>query len=204
MAVDSSSPATNSSADIEVTMRRIEHAVSGPLPKLCELCADGELQFAKARKRFPFYALYMLALIAELRLLDARFLWRRCDPEIKENGMEISAAFEIVKLAFKKEWGPAASLAERSSWCSTTSPLAARIADLMRRRALEVVARSYSCISVSTCSQLLGLSESDTVDYVNQAAEGSDPWRKEDSFLLPSPLTPEPLGSKYGDGVQQL
>lgn len=123
------------------------------------------------------------------RRQEARFLWRRAEAVDKEESDQFISAFEAVQCVLQDDIEGALRLTESALWTERTEPLARKLTTTLRRESRDRISRAYTVISITTCARLLGLSEEKAVEYVTQPAQDFEtPWKKDDSYLLPTHL----------------
>lgn len=98
-------------------------------------------------------------------LPNAKFLWKRIPAPIKEANPELGKIWQVGQKLWLCEYGVYKALNEE--WPEHVNPILTAIRDITRNRAIRLVAKAYSSISVENVSVFLGLSTEDSLEAVS-------------------------------------
>ncbi|RMZ53769.1 hypothetical protein APUTEX25_003908, partial [Auxenochlorella protothecoides] len=101
------------------------------------------------------HALHMLALMYSNRLEDARFLYKRCPPHVRDSQPQLQAAFRALQFLWQRDYAGLWPLL-RSGWDPHQATLVRGIASNLREHVLRLVATAYSTISLQALAGALG------------------------------------------------
>ncbi|KAE8896407.1 hypothetical protein PF005_g7514 [Phytophthora fragariae] len=132
-----------------------------------------------------FYASYLLTVLLANNLNDARFLWKRIAPEIKQSSEELRAVWDIGTALWQRNLA-AAYAAMDYDWSPSLQGLIEALKTATREGTAELLSLAYSTISVSDAALALGFARhEDAVQYCSSLN-----WEvsEADQLILPKPL----------------
>ncbi|KFM73086.1 hypothetical protein X975_17624, partial [Stegodyphus mimosarum] len=129
------------------------------------MAADLEKQELEAPEGVASPQLYgqLLAIyLLQNDLPNAKYLWKRIPRNIKEENPELGKIWVVGQ----KLWQCHSSvyLALEEDWPDHIKPILSAIVDITRSRALRLIAKAYSSISVEKVASFLGMSAEDCVE----------------------------------------
>ena len=128
-------------------------------------------------------AIYLL----EDNLTSAKFLWKRIPLIVKRSHAEISQVWDVGLKLWQRDFKGVHQYLQKE-WSDPLKPIMAALSDAIRKRALLLVQRAYSSISVDNLAGLLGMSVREAIDAV--VAEG---WRADPDTRMVVPKLAVPM-----------
>eukprot|EP01083_Nonionella_stella_P040810 110622_1 len=104
-------------------------------------------------------SLQMLSYLILNDLDNARFLWKRV--EFDERSEELTALWKIGSALWKQDHESAYDAMSKFDWSEITKPFVAHLRESTRAHMLTLLAKSYSSISLESCTVELGMSRED-------------------------------------------
>jgi hypothetical protein len=150
-------------------MERLREAIQiGNFKDVCGVCQEIELTCeVPAEERELFYSQYIISLLIQGDLDEARFLWLR-RPESLKSSECVAASWNIGKAVWQNNF-PEAHRVAQSPALAAYAGLAGLVEILrrtMRLQQLLVVSNAYSCITVENFASLLGVGSAHEVKEI--------------------------------------
>eukprot|EP00743_Colponemidia_sp_Colp-15_P004326 GILK01004666.1.p1 GENE.GILK01004666.1~~GILK01004666.1.p1 ORF type:complete len:202 (+),score=31.64 GILK01004666.1:58-663(+) len=164
------------------------------LPAVCQRL-ELELPPAAFQK---YYHIFLLSLLLENNLNDARFLWKRIPPAFKSADGELQAIWVIGQSMWKKAYADVYTAAQAFSWSAPNAPIVTSIIENYRKHMFQVLSKAYTTISVADAAACLGISPSTAVQECVQAG-----WTF-DSLTNTLAPTKEVISKAQKTGQEQL
>lgn len=130
------------------------------------------------------YSAHLLAHIHNWQLEDARFLWRRIPPQLKQNA-DIDAAYRLLQALWNKDYEGTWQAFGSYAWPQPIEALASATGGILSARILSLLGRAYSVLPLRRAVALLGLTE----DAATSLAEASGWTVDVRSGMLSSPAS---------------
>lgn len=132
------------------------------------LAGDLELQELEAPNGIASPQVYgqLLAIyLLQNDLPNAKFLWKRIPQEIKQSHSELGNIWKVGQGLWYKDF-PAIYTGLNQDWPDYVKPAMKELGERTRRRALTLVAKAYSSISLDDTASFLGVSRPEVADVV--------------------------------------
>jgi COP9 signalosome complex subunit 8 len=108
-------------------------------------------------------------------LTSAKFLWKRIPDNVKAANNELSVIWSVGKLMWKKNYSEIyRTIDSIPVWPNHLKNIMKLISESTRQRVIELISKAYSSISLNDASQLLGLTNAETLKLAEQLS-----WRHE-------------------------
>ncbi|BBM97811.1 COP9 signalosome complex subunit 8 [Marchantia polymorpha subsp. ruderalis] len=148
---------------------------------LAELLDTLELETAATGTGIPQdwpYTIHLLAHVVVGDLNSARFLWKRIPAPVKQNNLELIAAWKIVKCLWAHGHAAVHEALRSYSWSPEVQQVISAVAENYSQKMLKLLYTAYSTISVSDAAGCLGMTEQEVVSYTMQHGWTLDPVAK--------------------------
>ncbi|KAI5817095.1 COP9 signalosome [Pyronema omphalodes] len=141
-----------------------------------------------------FFTIYLLSLILEHDLNEARFLLQRI-PQKLQKDPQIETATKLVKAIYTRNYPEIYFTLSLPEWSEAAEPLVNRVEHDFRKSTLSLLSKAYTTITPTSVNLYLGLdtTEEETVNYL--VSEGWS-YDAESKLLKPS--------VKYYSGVPRV
>ncbi|XP_014680599.1 PREDICTED: COP9 signalosome complex subunit 8-like [Priapulus caudatus] len=129
---------------------------------------------------------------------NARYLWKRIPPAVKQSNPELAAIWAVgQKMWLRNFSGIYVSL--RQDWSESIKPIMTALEESVRQKAFDLVAQAYSSIGIADFSQFLGLQPDQSVSEA--IARG---WHADSTTKMISPKKPSVKPHDVLPSEQQL
>lgn len=138
------------------------------VPEYSRLAADLELQELEAPNGLASPQVYgqLLAIyLLQNDLPNAKFLWKRIPQEIKQSHSELGNIWKVGQGLWYKDF-PAIYTGLNQDWPDYVKPAMKELGERTRQRALALVAKAYSSISLDDTASFLGVPRPEVADVV--------------------------------------
>lgn len=153
-----------------------------------KLCSELELQEQEAANCVAAPQVYcqLLAIyLLQRDLANAKFLWKRIPAAIKNANPELAVIWAVGQKMWQRDF-PGTYENLKKEWSDGLRPIMDAVLDATRKRAFNLVARAYSCISVEDLCAFVGMAASDAID-----AAQSRGWKVDATTQTVTPCLPE-------------
>ncbi|CAL1294968.1 unnamed protein product [Larinioides sclopetarius] len=135
------------------------------IQQYCDMADDLEKQELEAPDGIATPQVYgqLLAIyLLQNDLPNAKFLWKRIPQNIKDDNPELGKLWIVGQKLWQCDSDVYVALAEE--WPEHLKPIVSAIKDVTRNRALRLISKAYSSITVEKISAFLGLSSEDCIE----------------------------------------
>ncbi|KAF8774116.1 COP9 signalosome complex subunit 8-like isoform X1 [Argiope bruennichi] len=135
------------------------------IQQYCDMAEDLEKQELEAPDGIATPQVYgqLLAIyLLQNDLPNAKFLWKRIRENIKEENPELGKLWTVGQKLWQCDSDVYVALAEE--WPEHLKPIVSAIKDVTRNRALRLISKAYSSITVEKISAFLGLPSEDCIE----------------------------------------
>eukprot|EP01027_Heterolobosea_sp_BB2_P014949 GEZU01021433.1.p1 GENE.GEZU01021433.1~~GEZU01021433.1.p1 ORF type:complete len:207 (-),score=57.93 GEZU01021433.1:23-643(-) len=157
------------SAQQKIEARLSQLINTGDIPSLVQTCEEAELKYyqdANARPSPFFYSSWLLSLLIQNDLENARFLWKRIHKDTKKNSNELKAVWKIGQGMWNRDPAAVYQALTTYSWDTSLVPLVNVLAETYRHRMFTLVAKGYTNISLNDTANFLGMDPATTKTFV--------------------------------------
>jgi len=139
------------------------------LKEMCRKLEQREIegQLTDGRVGGDLYIELLAGYIAQRRLPEAKFLWKRIPDLTKQETPELGLIWEVGKSIWTRD-NPSVFINLQKDWSAPLRPLMEFITSQYRDDAIQLVSRAYSTIKLSTLSLYLGLDAEQAGHLVKQ------------------------------------
>lgn len=130
------------------------------------------------------YAQLLAIYLLQNDLPNAKFLWKRVPPETKQSHPEIGSLWKVGQGLWYGDF-PAVYAGLNQEWPDYIGPLVQELGERTRRRAVALVSKAYSSISLDDAAAFLGLSSSEVSAEVSRLG-----WAVAGGMVSPVPTAP--------------
>ncbi|KAK4271111.1 hypothetical protein QN277_019851 [Acacia crassicarpa] len=146
--------------------------------KIADICDNLMLQVAAEgvsyQDEWP-YAIHLLGHIYVDDINSARFIWKSIPSSIKENKLEVVAAWKIGQKLWTRDYGGVHEAIRGFDWSQELNGLVAAYSELYTKKMFQLLLSAYSTISIQDTAVFLGMTEDDATSYVLQQGWAVDP-----------------------------
>ncbi|XP_049868820.1 COP9 signalosome complex subunit 8 [Pectinophora gossypiella] len=170
--------------------------------KLCVDLEKQELEAANGVATPSTYAQLLAIYLYHNDLCNAKFLWKRIPQNITSSNPEIAAIWAVGQKMWKKDLAGTYQALAAYTWTEPVSNIIRALEEKVRERALNLIGRSYSTVSIDTVVSMTGLSR-DAVLHMCQDRK----WDLDEdgTTIKPIPPTqPAPLHTSSEDQLFKL
>lgn len=125
-----------------------------------------ELEAADGIASPQVYGQLLAIYLLQNDLPNAKFLWKRIPQAIKQSHLELGNIWKVGQGLWFKDF-PAIYTGLAQEWPDYIKPVMQELGERTRRRALTLVAKAYSSISLDDVSSFLGVSRAQVPEVVN-------------------------------------
>ncbi|XP_037579826.1 COP9 signalosome complex subunit 8-like [Dermacentor silvarum] len=133
--------------------------------KLAADLEQQELEAANGVASPQAYGQLLAIYLLQNDLPNAKFLWKRIPQEIKQSHTELGNIWKVGQGLWFKDF-PAIYNGLAQEWPDDIKPIMQELGERTRRRALMLVAKAYSSISLDDASSFLGIPKLELADVV--------------------------------------
>uniref|UniRef100_A0A023FV03 COP9 signalosome complex subunit 8 n=1 Tax=Amblyomma parvum TaxID=251391 RepID=A0A023FV03_AMBPA len=133
--------------------------------KLATDLEQQELEAADGVASPQTYGQLLAIYLLQNDLPNAKFLWKRIPQEIKQSHPELGNIWKVGQALWYKDF-PAIYTGLAQEWPDDIKPIMQELGERTRRRALTLVAKAYSSISLDDASSFLGVPKADLAAVV--------------------------------------
>eukprot|EP01027_Heterolobosea_sp_BB2_P014948 GEZU01021432.1.p1 GENE.GEZU01021432.1~~GEZU01021432.1.p1 ORF type:complete len:228 (-),score=35.12 GEZU01021432.1:231-914(-) len=133
------------SAQQKIEARLSQLINTGDIPSLVQTCEEAELKYyqdANARPSPFFYSSWLLSLLIQNDLENARFLWKRIHKDTKKNSNELKAVWKIGQGMWNRDPAAVYQALTTYSWDTSLVPL---VNVLAGTKSFSSTSSSWSC-----------------------------------------------------------
>ncbi|KAJ2953679.1 hypothetical protein O0L34_g1296 [Tuta absoluta] len=170
--------------------------------KLCVDLEKQELEAPNGVATASVYAQLLAIYLYQNDLCNAKFLWKRIPQNITGSNPEIAAIWAIGQKLWKKDLAGTYQALAAYNWTEPVASIITALEEKVRERALNLIGRSYSSISIDTVVSMTGLGR----DAVLHTCRDKKWELDEDGITIkPVPPTqPAPLHTSSEDQLFKL
>jgi len=140
------------------------------------ICQDGH---PSAQAYGQLLAIYLL--LGDLP--NAKLLWKRIPDTVKQESLELPAIWAVGKALFSRDFASIYASITQSEWPPHLKNIMNLIRDTTRTRALNLVAKAYTTITLTDLSRYLGVEPNEALQRATELG-----WRIEGNFVHPIKL----------------
>ncbi|KAG8184720.1 hypothetical protein JTE90_019324 [Oedothorax gibbosus] len=170
------------------------------IQQYCDMAADLEKQELEAPDGVASPQVYgqLLAIyLLQHDLPNAKYLWKRIPENIKEENPELVKLWIVGQKLWQCDSDVYVALSEE--YPDHLKPIVSAIRDVTRSRALRLVTRAYSSITVEKMSAFLGLSADDCIEALSHLG-----WEIDESQKIMKPNNNENNHEEVFQSEEQL
>ncbi|CAH1249842.1 COPS8 [Branchiostoma lanceolatum] len=141
------------------------------------------------------YCQLLAVYLLQKDLNNAKYLWKRIPLAIKNANAELVAIWAVGKKMWQRDFPAIYTSLSAYQWSAEIKQIMAAVAESVRSRACDLVARAYSSISAEDLAAFLGLSVDDSVKAVVERGWQADPQTRMITPKKPAPVAVPPRES---------
>ncbi|RZC69799.1 hypothetical protein C5167_032933 [Papaver somniferum] len=136
--------------------------------KIADICDELMLQVTSQgiayQEEWP-YAIHLLGHIYVKDINSARFLWKLIPSNVKENQLEVVAAWKIGQQLWLRDYAGVYEAIRVFNWSPEAQGLVNSFSEIYTNRMFQLLLSAYSTISIKDTALFLGMSEEDATNY---------------------------------------
>ncbi|GAM17524.1 hypothetical protein SAMD00019534_006990 [Acytostelium subglobosum LB1] len=156
-------------------------------------CQDIELKSEEQTRKY--YPVYILSLLIQNDIKNARLLWNRIPSELKAADAHLKPIWSLTKHIAQLNY-PMIYKSLTGNYGTDLAPFIIHLKETFQYRTFELISNSYSNISVNDCSVYLGI----PTDHVLKYTE-SQGWTRDGNSLQPVPIKAKDSHVKSGNNL---
>ncbi|MCL7044933.1 hypothetical protein MKW94_007399 [Papaver nudicaule] len=140
--------------------------------KIADICDELMLQVTAQgiiayQQSWP-YAIHLLGHIYVNDINSARFLWKLIPSSVKQNQLEVAAAWKIGQQLWLRDYAGVYEAIRGFHWSPEAQGLVNSLSEMYTDRMFQLLVSAYSTISVSDAAVFIGMNEEDAANYAAQ------------------------------------
>ncbi|KAI3990616.1 hypothetical protein MKX01_022916 [Papaver californicum] len=136
--------------------------------KIADICDELMLQVTAQgiayQEEWP-YAIHLLGHIYANDINSARFLWKLIPSNVKENQLEVVAAWKIGQKLWLRDYAAVYEAVCGFNWSPEAQGLVNSFSEIYTNRMFQLLLSAYSTISIRDATLFLGMNEEDATNY---------------------------------------
>ncbi|XP_050670237.1 COP9 signalosome complex subunit 8 [Leptidea sinapis] len=170
--------------------------------KLCGELEKQELEAPNGVAPAATYAQLLAIYLYQNDLCNAKFLWKRIPQNITSSNPEISAIWAVGQKLWKKDLPRMYQALAAYHWVEPVATIMRALEERARERALNLIGKSYSSISIESVLAVTGLSKEAVLQICRERK-----WELDDDGVTVRPVPPvqpTPLHTSSEDQLFKL